>query len=78
MDINGILNIDKPKGITSAAVVRRLKYASKATKVGHGGTLDPLATGVLPVCFGQGTRVSQYLLDSQKEYKAVIRFAVEM
>ena len=77
MDINGILNIDKPKGITSAAVVRRLKYASKATKVGHGGTLDPLATGVLPVCFGQGTRVSQYLLDSQKEYKAVIRFGVE-
>ena len=71
MDIDGILNIDKPQGITSAAVVRRLKHASKAKRVGHGGTLDPLATGVLPICFGQGTRVAQYLLDYQKEYEAI-------
>ena len=77
MDIDGILNIDKPQGITSAAVVRRLKHASKAKRVGHGGTLDPLATGVLPICFGQGTRVAQYLLDYQKEYEAIIQLGIE-
>ena len=77
MDVDGILNIDKPQGITSAAVVRRLKHASKSKRVGHGGTLDPQATGVLPICFGQGTKIAQYLLDCQKEYEAIIQLGIE-
>ncbi len=74
--INGILNINKPYGLTSMEVVRRLKRASRQKKVGHGGTLDPVATGVVPICFGQATRMMEYLVDGQKEYRAEIELGV--
>ncbi len=74
---SGILNIDKPYGITSMEVVRRVKRALGVRKgVGHGGTLDPIATGVIPVCIGQSTRVMEYLLDSSKEYTCRIHMGV--
>ncbi len=74
--IDGILNIDKPFGITSMEIVRRLKRASRQKRVGHGGTLDPVATGVVPVCFGQATRMMEYLVDGKKEYRAEIELGV--
>lgn len=70
--VDGILNIDKPYGITSMELVRRIKRASGLKRVGHGGTLDPIATGVIAVCLGQATRVMEYLVDGSKEYSAVI------
>ena len=64
----GFLNIDKPFGMTSMEVVRRIRRACGVKRVGHGGTLDPIATGVVPVGIGQATRVMEYLLDGTKEY----------
>lgn len=75
--IDGILNIDKPSGITSMEVVRRIKRASKQRRVGHGGTLDPIASGIVPVCLGQATRMMEYLVDGTKEYHATFRLGVE-
>lgn len=72
--IDGWLVIDKPAGLTSTDVVNRLKRAFQAQKVGHGGTLDPLATGVLPVAFGQATKTVPYVLDGTKEYRFTLRF----
>lgn len=72
--INGIINIDKPSGITSMDVVRKIRSASGVKKVGHGGTLDPLATGVIPVAIGKATRLLEYLLVSNKSYIARIHF----
>lgn len=74
--IDGILNVNKPYGITSMEVVRRVKRASGQKRVGHGGTLDPVATGVVPICFGQATRMMEYLIDSSKEYQAVVELGV--
>ena len=70
--IDGILNIDKPYGITSMDVVRRLKRASGQRRVGHGGTLDPIATGVLPICFGQATRLMENVVGGSKTYLAAV------
>eukprot|EP01031_Cornospumella_fuschlensis_P001642 gene1642-2053_t len=64
--IDGWLIIDKPTGIGSTDVVNRVKRAYDAQKAGHGGTLDPLATGVLPLCFGAATKFSQLQLDADK------------
>ncbi|MBM3944830.1 MAG: tRNA pseudouridine(55) synthase TruB [SAR202 cluster bacterium] len=75
--IDGILNIDKPRDITSMDVVRRIKRASRQKRVGHGGTLDPIATGVIPVCMGQATRMMEYLIEGRKEYRGVVEFGVE-
>jgi tRNA pseudouridine55 synthase len=72
--ISGLLNINKPKGITSHDVVDRVRKLSKQRKVGHTGTLDPMATGVLLVCLGQATRLIEYLMLTRKRYRAVIRF----
>ena len=72
--INGIINIDKPSGITSMDVVRKIRSASGIKKVGHGGTLDPLATGVIPVAIGKATRLLEYFLMSNKSYIARIHF----
>ena len=72
----GILNIDKPHGMTSMQVVRRIKRAGGFKRVGHAGTLDPIATGVLPVCFGQATRMMEYLLDGAKRYSGEIHLGV--
>ena len=73
---NGILSIIKPVGWTSMDVVRMLKRLTKQKRVGHAGTLDPRATGLLPICFGQATRVMEYLVDSPKTYMAVIELGV--
>ncbi len=75
--VSGILNIDKPAGATSMDVVRRIKRASNVKRVGHGGTLDPVATGVIPICLGQATRMMEYLVDGTKEYRCTIELGVE-
>lgn len=69
----GFLNINKPKGITSHDVVSRLRKITKIKQIGHTGTLDPFATGVLPVCIGKATRLIEYLQDD-KEYLAEVQF----
>jgi tRNA pseudouridine55 synthase len=74
---DGILLIDKPTGLTSHDVVNRVRRATKIRQVGHAGTLDPMATGVLVVCLEQATRVSEYLLGHDKAYHATIRLGVE-
>lgn len=75
--LDGVVVIDKPIGPTSFAIVRDARRQTGVRKVGHGGTLDPLATGVLPICFGEATKLAQFLLDADKEYQATICFGVE-
>lgn len=70
----GILNVNKAPGWTSHDVVARVRRLTGQRRVGHAGTLDPFATGVLLVCIGQATRVSEYLMDANKVYRACIRF----
>jgi tRNA pseudouridine55 synthase len=70
--VDGILNINKPVGVTSFSVVSVVRRLSGERRVGHAGTLDPLASGVLPVFFGRGTRVIEFLMDASKTYKACI------
>jgi tRNA pseudouridine55 synthase len=80
-----VLVVDKPVGPTSFAALKRVRRAlmrasgasERAPKLGHGGTLDPMASGVLPVCVGEATKVIPFLLDADKEYLAVVRFGVE-
>jgi tRNA pseudouridine55 synthase len=72
--VDGILNVDKPEGITSHDVVQAIRKKFKTSKVGHLGTLDPIATGVLPVAVGKATRVAQFIPKSPKEYEGEIRF----
>jgi len=67
-DVNGILLLDKPLGISSNAALQKVRYLFNAKKAGHTGSLDPLASGVLPVCFGEASKVTSYLLDSDKRY----------
>ncbi len=74
--MDGILNIYKPSGPTSFDVVAIVKRLSGEKRVGHAGTLDPTASGVLPVCLGQATRVVEYLMDARKVYRAVITLGV--
>ncbi len=74
--MQGILLIDKPKGITSFSAVRMVKRLSGEKRVGHTGTLDPLATGVLPVFLGRATALSSFLLDADKEYIARVRLGI--
>ena len=74
--MDGILNINKPTGITSHDVVAKIRKILKQKRVGHAGTLDPAASGVLPICIGQGTRVAEYLSESGKAYQADIIFGV--
>ena len=71
--INGVLVIDKPAGPTSFDVVRRVRMLLKVKKAGHTGTLDPLATGVLPICLGDATKVAGYITEGDKGYDAVLR-----
>ena len=74
--MDGILNINKPLGKTSFSLVAMVRRLIGERRVGHAGTLDPAATGVLPVCFGQGTRVIEFLVDATKAYRAEIEFGV--
>lgn len=69
-DIDGILVLDKPKDITSMDVVRLVKRVTRARRVGHAGTLDPIATGVLPICLGQATRLMEDIVSGRKVYRA--------
>ena len=66
--VDGLLLLDKPTGMTSNAALQRVKRLYRARKAGHTGSLDPLASGLLPLCFGQATKVSAYLLDADKGY----------
>ena len=68
--INGILLINKPQGLSSNALLQQVKHLFRAKKAGHTGSLDPLATGMLPICFGEATKFCQYLLDADKAYEA--------
>ncbi|WP_392559164.1 tRNA pseudouridine(55) synthase TruB [Orbus mooreae] len=72
-DIQGVLLLDKPQGMTSNDVLQKVKRIFNAQKAGHTGALDPLATGMLPICFGESTKFSQYLLDSDKRYRVIAR-----
>ena len=74
--VSGLLNVNKPKGITSHDVVNRIRKLSGQRKVGHAGTLDPMATGVLLICLGQATRLLEYLMVGRKKYRATIRFGI--
>ena len=75
-DVSGMIVVDKPSGASSNDAVQRAKQLYRAQKVGHTGSLDPLATGVLPLCFGEATKFSQYLLDSDKKYWVRIKLGV--
>jgi len=72
--VNGILLLDKPSGLTSNAALQAVKKLYRARKAGHTGSLDPLATGLLPICFGEATKVSGFLLDADKDYRVTCRF----
>ena len=74
--MDGVLNVDKPPGMTSHDVVNAVRRLAMEKRVGHTGTLDPLATGVLVLCLGKATRIAQYLEAGEKEYKAVMRLGV--
>ncbi len=71
--IHGVLLLNKPLGQSSNAALQKVKWLYQARKAGHTGSLDPLATGLLPICFGQATKVSEYMLGSHKKYTTVIK-----
>lgn len=75
--MNGVLNIFKPKGMTSFDVVRQVKKVCNTSKVGHTGTLDPEATGVLPVCIGKATKIIDYIMNSEKVYEVEFKLGVK-
>ena len=75
--IDGVVNVSKPVGWTSHDVVEKLRRSLGIRKIGHGGTLDPMATGVLPLLIGRGTRLSEYLVEWHKEYEGVFRLGQE-
>lgn len=75
-DVSGILLLDKPKGLTSNAVLQTVKRQFRARKAGHTGSLDPLATGLLPICLGQATKLSSFLLEADKHYHTTLRLGV--
>lgn len=72
-DVHGVLLLDKPQGMTSNDALQKVKRLFNAKKAGHTGALDPLATGMLPICFGEATKFSQYLLDSDKRYCVIAK-----
>ena len=72
-EISGLLLIDKPLGFSSNQALSKIKWIFSAKKAGHTGTLDPLATGLLPICFGEATKFSSHLLNSEKTYEASIK-----
>ena len=75
--LSGVLLLDKPKGKSSNTALQITKRLFQAEKAGHTGVLDPLATGLLPVCFGEATKYAQYLLDADKAYIATLKFGIE-
>ena len=75
-EVHGVLNINKPSGMTSHDVVDAVRRILGMQRVGHTGTLDPQATGVLPVCVGRATRIAQYLTQADKEYVMTLRLGI--
>lgn len=75
--VHGVLLLDKPLGLSSNQALQRVKWLLRAEKAGHTGTLDPLASGVLPLCFGAATKFSQAHLDADKTYDTVVRLGVK-
>lgn len=74
--VHGVLLLDKPHGFSSNQALQKVKWLYQAQKAGHTGTLDPLATGVLPICFGEATKFAQHLTDENKTYVATVKFGV--
>jgi tRNA pseudouridine55 synthase len=75
-NISGVLLLDKPIGMTSNKALQEVKFLYKAAKAGHTGSLDPLATGLLPICFGEATKLSAFLLDADKHYRVRVKLGV--
>jgi tRNA pseudouridine55 synthase len=75
--VHGVLLLDKPIGLSSNQALQKVKWLLRAEKAGHTGTLDPLATGVLPICFGAATKFSQMHLDADKAYKTTVRLGIK-
>lgn len=75
--VDGILLLDKPQGMSSNAAMQQARGVFRALKAGHAGSLDPLATGMLPICFGQATKVCGYLLNSRKTYRVAAKLGVK-
>ncbi len=73
LDLDGILLLDKPLHLSSAGAVARVKRLFNARKAGHTGSLDPLASGLLPICFGEATKFGAQLLDADKTYRVTVR-----
>ncbi len=76
-EVNGILLFDKPAGMSSNALLQRIKRIFNARKAGHTGSLDPLATGLLPICLGEATKMSGFLLDADKRYQVTIKLGIK-
>ena len=74
--VNGVLLLDKPAGLSSNKALQAVKHIYKAAKAGHTGSLDPLATGMLPLCFGEATKISAFLLDADKRYQMTVQLGV--
>ena len=75
--VHGVLLLDKPLGLSSNQALQKAKWLLRAEKAGHTGTLDPLATGVLPLCFGAATKFSQMHLDADKAYETTVRLGIK-
>lgn len=75
-NVNGVLLLDKPLGFSSNQALQKVKWLFQAAKAGHTGTLDPLATGLLPICLGEATKFAQYVTDADKTYVATIKLGV--
>lgn len=75
--MNGFLVVDKPQGLTSHDVVLKVRRGTDIKRIGHAGTLDPMATGVLVLCLGYATRLSEYVMNSTKVYRATLRLGIE-
>jgi len=71
--VDGIVLLDKPTNITSNKLLQKVKFIYNAKKAGHTGSLDPIATGALPICLGEATKVSKYLIESSKTYHVVAK-----
>jgi tRNA pseudouridine55 synthase len=75
-DISGILLLDKPQGLSSNQALQKVRHLFEARKAGHTGSLDPMATGLLPICFGEATKIAGFLLGSRKAYDAEVRLGM--
>ena len=73
LPVDGVLLFDKPKGASSNQVLQRVRRLYQAQKAGHTGTLDPMATGLLPICFGEATKFSSFLLEADKVYETRVK-----